>query len=129
MAVDTTTGNEEFEGVSPLVAVPVTIPSGQSLSPAVDLGNASIVEVGMPAAWDAAQLTFQVSADGVTWLNFYKNDGSTEYSVTVTAGIAEPPPSLQDFAGWRYWKLRSGTHSAAVNQTADRTFTLMTRPV
>jgi hypothetical protein len=38
--------------------IPVTTTSGTSLSPAVALGGRTLVGIGMPAAWDAAALTF-----------------------------------------------------------------------
>ncbi len=46
-----------------LATFTATIPSGQSLSAEVDLGANSLVGIAMPAAWTAADLTFQVSSD------------------------------------------------------------------
>ena len=102
--------------------------SGQSLSEAIpmnSMGNGSrLAIVGMPAAWDAANLTFQVSLDNqVSWLNLYDSSGS-EYSVTAAASRAIMIP-LADFIGVTDMKIRSGTAAAAVNQTANRTLTIV----
>ena len=104
-----------------------TIANGASLSGAVDLGAGAILAgIQMPAAWTAASLTFQVSADGVTYANKFDALG-TEYSVASAAAAASQyialPPA--DWLGVRYVKVRSGTAAAAVNQGAERALTLV----
>jgi hypothetical protein len=105
----------------------VTIASGASLSGAVDLNGCGLVRIQMPAGWDAAVLTFQVSLDGLTFANLYDRAGN-EYTVQVAASssIIVPP---SDFAGLRWLKVRSGTAGVAVNQTAERVLNLMVRPL
>jgi hypothetical protein len=49
-----------------LATTAVLISSGTALSAAVPLGAKQLVGIAMPAAWDAAALTFQVSVDGGT---------------------------------------------------------------
>jgi hypothetical protein len=104
-----------------------TIANGASLSGAVDLGAGAILSgIQMPAAWTAAGLTFQVSADGVTYANKFDAYGS-EYSVPSASATASQfislPPS--DFLGVRYIKVRSGTAGSAVAQGAERLLTLV----
>lgn len=103
-------------------ATTAVISSGTSLSAAVDLGTARLSRITMPAAWDTAGLSFDVSYDGTTYSNLYNNVG-TEYTVPAAASRAILVP-LSDFVGIRYIKIRSGTASAAVNQTAQRTLNL-----
>ncbi len=70
----------------------------------------------MPAAWTAATITFQVSMDGITYTDLYDSLGS-EISVAVAAnhGVAL---DVTLFAGWEFFKVRSGTGAAPVNQVA-----------
>lgn len=79
----------------------------------------------MPAAWTAAELTFQVSADGITYGDLYEAD-ATEVSVMAAASrYIRLEPSA--WAVIRYLKVRSGTSAAPVNQAAQRTFTFLSR--
>lgn len=106
----------------------VTILNGTALSTAsVDLRNEQLVGVIMPAGWDAASLTFQSGIDGQTWGNVFLATGELSFpSADVAAGNVlafdthVTPPM-------RFVKVRSGTSGAAVNQTADRVITLLTR--
>lgn len=104
----------------------VMIANGQSLSPQADLGAFVLTGIHMPAAWDAAALTFQVSPDGgATWNNAVAASGT---EVTV-AGAAQQFIPL-DPATWRgvqSLKIRSGPSAGAVAQTAARTITLVGR--
>jgi hypothetical protein len=113
---------------SPIVEyVAVTIAQTASLSGAADLGGASLVAVAMPAAWTAANLTFQASEDGSTYNNMYDDLGN-EYTVTAAASryiVLDP----SKFAGVRWIKARSGTATTAVNQTGERSINLIARPV
>lgn len=102
--------------------VSVAIASGAALSGAIDLGEGRAVFVQLPAAWTAANLSFQVSADGVTWADLYDRDGQ-EYVAQAAAGRAILLP-ITDFVGIRHLKIRSGAAAAPVNQGAARTLTL-----
>jgi hypothetical protein len=96
-----------------------TIASGQSLSTAIDLGDAKYIGIIMPAVWDTAGLTFQASDEKEgTYRDVYDAAG-TEYTVTAAAGRAFLLDSTK-FAAWRFLKIRSGTAGTAVNQTAER---------
>lgn len=101
------------------------IESGGSLSGAVDLGGRKLVAIVMPDTWTAAKMTFQASPDGVTYFNVY--DGSTEREVDVAASYYSAL-NIADWVGLRWLKFRSGTAASAVNQTAERTITLVVQP-
>lgn len=110
-------------------AISATITSGQAVSAAFALDGMGAIRINMPAGWDAAGLTFQVSMDGVTYINLYDKFG--EYSISssvvgASRSIILPPA---DFAGVRYMKVRSGTSGTPVNQTADRVISLVVRPL
>lgn len=107
----------------------VTIANGASLSGAVDLGSASLVGIVMPAAWTAADLSFQVSADGVTYGNLFDTIGA-EYLIPSASAVAGQTISIPiaDLLGWRYLKVRSGPAAAAVAQGAARVLTLTAIP-
>lgn len=103
-----------------------TIASGQSLSAEVDVEDYAIYAIEMPTAWTAANLTFQAaSASGGTFRDLYGDAGS-EVAVVVAAdqmiGLDASGPEL---VGARFLKIRSGTSAAPVNQTAERTLTLL----
>lgn len=113
-----------------------SIASGASLSGAIDFGNANgspegpalgrLTAILMPATWDAANLTFQVSNDGVNFQNLY-DDGGNEVTVTTAQGRNHGLrfDLCRVFRRWRWLKVRSGTSGAAVNQTADRSIVLL----
>ena len=105
----------------------VVIANGQSLSPAVDLGDRALVGILISAAWTAAGLTFQVSPDGVTYGNM--KDAAAEVAVAaLTAGDYVQLDPLK-FMGARFIKIRSGTAGTPVVQGADRTLRLVCRDV
>lgn len=101
------------------------IASGASLSGAVDLGGRKLVAIVMPGTWDAAGLTFQASPDGTNFFNVY--DGATERGLTAAASYYSAL-NIADWVGIRWIKVRSGTAGSAVNQTAERTLTLVVQP-
>lgn len=103
--------------------ISATIAISASLSGAVYLGSGTLSKIIMPAAWTAANLTFQVSDDNVTYSNLYDASG-TEYVVTAAASRAIIVP-VSEFQGFRYLKVRSGTAGVAVNQAAARTLSLV----
>ena len=110
-----------------LKKINVVITSGTSLSAVADLSDGGmweVVGIVMPDTWTAANLTFQSALD-VTYQNVYKEDG-TEYTVTAAASrnIGLDPVMFRHAAKL---KIRSGTSGSAVNQTADRTVTLLLR--
>lgn len=99
----------------------VTIPSGQSLSAAIEIGGFSVEAVLMPSAWDAANLTFQVSRDGSTFADLHNASGEVSVPVAANRAVIVAVP------GFRYMRVRSGTASTPVNQAANRTIGLLCR--
>ena len=113
--------------------VSVTINSGQSLSPEVDVGNKSIVGIQVPTTWVTAAITFQASVDGgATFGEVWDGAAGAAYTVgSLTGGTlkyfaAVDPAKLR---GAVALKIRSGTQAAPVAQTAAGgvTLTLVTR--
>lgn len=102
-----------------------TIALNGSLSNAIALSGAWLVQIDIPAGWTAAVLTFQSSPDGETYSDLY-DTSNTEISLTVSAGKARRvDPNL--FMGIPYIKLRSGTSGSPVNQlTSAKILTLTT---
>jgi len=92
-----------------------------SLSAAVNLGNKRLAAIQMPAAWDAAVITFQGSLDGTTFSNLFDSNG-LEMSIPSLSATANLGISIDvaSFAGWPFLKIRSGTAASPVNQTAAR---------
>jgi hypothetical protein len=113
-------------------ATTVVIAAAASVSSSINLagGRRQLVGIQMPAAWDAASLTFAVSADGVTFVPLHW-DGA-EYTILAAGGAdASLGASLEPsaFAGWPFVRVRSGTVAVPVNQAAARTLVVLTRAV
>lgn len=103
--------------------VTASIAESASLSGAVFLGAGTLVEIHMPSGWDAAQLTFQISDDGVTYRNL-KDPGGNEITYEAAASVAIKVDGA-DAPASPYLKIRSGTSAVAVNQTAARSLKLV----
>ncbi|MEJ0062403.1 MAG: hypothetical protein WDO70_04180 [Alphaproteobacteria bacterium] len=121
-ATATISSGASITGALNLDAISGVAEAGQAVSQKLGMRLGGIV---MPAAWTAAGLTFQVSADGTSFFDLRdKNDN--EVTMTVSAGKAY----LLDLADWvtvPWIKIRSGASASAVNQGADRTLTLLLR--
>ena len=110
--------------------VVATIADEAALSDGVYVGGNVIVGIHMPAVWDAAVITFQVSMDNADYLDAYSAAGA-EHTLTVAADqhIWLDP---SQFASYRWVKVRSGTSAAPVNQTTgtdDKLVTLIIRGI
>jgi hypothetical protein len=105
----------------------ITIPSGGSLSEAIDLSVGKLALILIPAQWTAAELTFQASPDGNTFGDLYDSIG-TEYKVLVGAAGRSILVPIGDFMSIRFLKIRSGTAGVPVNQGGDRVLTLVLLP-
>lgn len=99
------------------------IANGASLSSSINLTASRLVVITMPAAWTAANLTFQISYDCTNYADLYDATG-TEYTVTAAASRAILITAA-DFIGIQCFKIRSGTTGVPVNQAADRTLNLV----
>jgi hypothetical protein len=117
--------NAEFTVVSAAPSsAACNIAINESLSTAIDLADQRAARIAMPAAWTAANLTFQTSVDGITYNDLYDKDG-IEYTVVAAASRSMILP-LADWLGVRYVKVRSGTSAAPVVQLAARILMIQT---
>lgn len=112
------------------VPVPTTLPAvianNESLSSAIALGVSALRSV-RPCAikvdnWDAADMSFQASTDGTTWVDVYRQDGD-ELTIDMAADRAVVLTPA-DFIGFSWLKVRSGTSGAPINQTPAVAVTL-----
>lgn len=103
-----------------------TIALGGSLSAAVTLQRRPILAIIVPAGWDDADLTFQVSQDGITYYELVTEAGAA-VQLDVVAGKMHRTTNLDQWAGYQYMKVRSGTFGTPVTQSAARTITLTVR--
>lgn len=107
------------------------IPLGGSATPSIDLGMATLAGFVMPASWDAAGITIEVSYDGTRWstpgLFDSANAAAGVYSSVVANGFYAV--DLQAFMPWSFVRFRSGTSAVPVLQTAARSITYITRPL
>ena len=100
--------------------VTATIAAAGSLSGAVELKGADVIRIAMPAAWTAADLTFQISDDGGTTFRNVYWDWGPEMVVDAAASMSI---ELSPFVGLHnvdQLKVRSGTAAVAVAQAAER---------
>lgn len=102
--------------------VSATIANGASLSGAILIaGQLAVIQT--PAAWTAADMTFQGSVDnGSTFSDIY--DGATERIIASaqipTASSKSLAQTLSQWVGYTHIKIRSGTGAIPVNQGAQR---------
>ncbi len=100
------------------------IAAGQSLSSGVDCTGASILRITMPAVWTPANLSFQISTDGVFYNDLFRGDG-TEIIVPVVPGTAVVLAQLKDYLeAIGYLKVRSGSRGWPIIQPAQRDFAI-----
>jgi hypothetical protein len=105
----------------------VTIASGASLSGELNVNALEIVGLMMPAAWTAASITFAAALGDGTTFGKVQNEAGTEKTLTSPAVDTYIHLDTPLRCAGRI-KVRSGTASAAVNQAADRTITLVLAP-
>jgi hypothetical protein len=108
-----------------------TIANGASLSAAVEIGDATVVALVMPGTWTAASITLQASIDGTTFVDVYKNNGATEFEVTVAASrwALLNLPDIAGLRGAHSIKVRSGTSGSPVAQGGARSIGVVLLPV
>lgn len=99
-----------------------TIANGATVSGVVALDAATVTGIVLPAAFTGTSLSFQVSADGSTYVALYDSTNTLE-SMTVTQGRGySVNPAV--FSGWPYMKVVSGS-----TEGGSRDLILVTRPV
>jgi hypothetical protein len=109
------------------------IPAGGSLSSPADCsGSIRVVRLIMPAEWDGASLTFQLSADdGATYRDLYNVTLPGDAFHTYEAKVPRPPPGSVIVVpvglggGVSFVKVRSGTALVPIAQSADRAFSFV----
>ena len=100
--------------------IQATILNTASLSDAVELEGHSVERIIMPAAWTAADLTFQISDDdGTTFQNLYWDWGAEFVIDAAVATTIELSPFCK-LSNIDQLKVRSGTSGAAQAQGGDR---------
>jgi hypothetical protein len=94
-----------------------TFAAGTSLSAAIAMLDTRPVAFLIPGNInDATVMTFQGSYDDVTYANIYDSEGTElTYTVAINRWVVADPT---DFAGCPYFKVRLGTSSSAVEQSA-----------
>lgn len=96
----------------------VKIAASGTKTDAIDLGTARLAGIQIPSAWTTANVTFEVSADGTTFVPLYDQTGSV---VTLTVGgtsrVVQAP--FADLLAYRSIKLVS-----TATQTAARSLIL-----
>lgn len=104
----------------------VVIANGGNVAPAIATEGRALIGVQMPAGWDAAKLGFEVSLDGSTFRTVYDNAGALLQATAAAAEYIAFPLDSAVFGPWLKIKSVSAAN-AAVNQTANRTLTLLFR--
>ncbi len=99
-----------------------TIAQGESLSDAIDCSAGRIVRITMPQEWTDADLSFQISTDGVFFNNLFRPDGG-EYMVVADAARAIIINQMEWLPGL-WLKFRSGSSVQPRVQAASRTFAI-----
>jgi hypothetical protein len=115
--------------MAPPIIVQFTIPAGQSLSAGVDCtGGTALNRIQMPAEWNAANISFQISVDNNVYVDVFDDSGHELLFPVVpgTARILTAPLHVRDLIGWL--KIRSGPRDNPIVQQANRIFTVALTP-
>lgn len=100
-----------------------TIASGSSLSAVIEANSRPLLAFVIPSGWTDADLTFQVSLDGLTYAELIGEDGNA-ITLEARAGQVTRLADPSQWEGWPYLKVRSGTSGSPVTQAATRTITV-----
>jgi hypothetical protein len=90
-----------------------------SLSDTLDCTAGTLISIISPAVWTAANLSFQISLDGVVFSNLFRVGKEVLVPCGSGRGILVRPDY---YLRGMYVKFRSGTSASPVQQTAVRTF-------
>lgn len=106
-----------------------TILSGASLSDAITVDGECVLGIELPSAWTSASITFLVDLGSGTLCSLHDYTGEFTVATPPTAAVSmvRLPPDL--FYGVTRIQIRSGTRASAVNQGADRSLKVWTRPL
>lgn len=104
-----------------------SIANAGSLSGVVGLDGMVLMAIQFPAAWTAADITFDGSVDGVTYAPVF-DDAGTEVKIaaaataTLAGKVCVNASILEKLAALYAIKIRSGVSGAVVAQGAQRDF-------
>jgi hypothetical protein len=112
----------------PRTIVIFTIPAGQSLSDGVDCTEGYLARIQMPPAWTPANLSFQISTDGIDYFDLIDHVTGLEALIPVIPGTARMFQQDMWARGIGWWKLRSGSRAHHIIQTANRVFKVTLAP-
>lgn len=113
----------------PRTTAVAVISPGESVSDTIDLKSDSLLAFVAPTTWSTAALNFEVSVNNLDWNVL----GITDPDGTLRSNWSSLTPSMVytvdagSLLAWRYVRLRSGTHSSPVNQSAQCNFTIVMR--
>lgn len=99
------------------------IQAGESLSNALDCSSGWPVRLTMPQptdGWTPANLTFQISTDGILYNDLYTWDGAEVMIACIPGAAVIIPPDY--FKAAVFLKIRSGRSSDPIVQDGARTF-------
>lgn len=133
IARDDVSGPKSFDALASQELVEVNyallttiIADGASLSSAVTLNNRPLLSITVPSGWDDANMTFQVSFDGITYYELVDEDGAAVTLIAAASKIVRTT-NLDQWAGYEYLKIRSGTFDTPVTQSGAVTLSLKVR--
>lgn len=92
-------------------AATATIANAATVSDAVDTDGFGNLALILPAAFTGTTIYFEVSHDGVTYVDAYTQLGERVALLNVVASRAYPLPG--EISAYRYIKLEAGTAQAA----------------
>lgn len=103
-----------------------TIPSGESISNPIGLGDNVLVGIIIPSAWTTAPLTFSRlrNGDDIKTANIMNDTSGDAISYDVAAGVYIAVDPLL-WIGVESLIIVSGPHADQVEQGADRVITLV----
>jgi hypothetical protein len=97
-----------------------TIKAGESLSDTLDCSIGRLVRITMPLEWTTADITFQISSEGVNFNDVHDQQGRPVAITGVAAGSAVI--MQHDMSAVTFMRIRSGYKEYPVVQAADRQF-------
>jgi hypothetical protein len=98
------------------------IAAGESLSSGVDCSAGRIIRITTPAGWTGANISFQVSSDGLGYEDLFTAAGN---EVTIPCGPSRAISiSQQEWPEAVHLKIRSGRRDNPVPQAAQREFSI-----
>jgi hypothetical protein len=97
-----------------------TIKGGESLSNILDCSIGRLLRITMPLEWTTADITFQISSEGVDFNDVHDQQGRPVALTGIAAGSAVI--MQHDMSAVTFLKIRSGYKEHPVVQAADRQF-------